>query len=45
MRLKENGLLAEQHNINCLAPPLILTEEQLLKSADRTENTSMSFFQ
>jgi len=44
MRLKENGLLAEQHNIIRLATPLTLSEEQLLECADIIiKGTVMSF--
>ena len=45
MRLKENGLLAKptHGNIIRLAPPLTLTEEQLLECADIIKKTIMSF--
>lgn len=45
MRLKENGLLAKptHGNIIRLAPPLTLTEEQLLDCADIIKKTIMSF--
>ncbi|CAK0785830.1 hypothetical protein CVIRNUC_009042 [Coccomyxa viridis] len=45
MRLKENGLLAKptHGNIIRLAPPLTLTEEQLLECAAIIKKTIMSF--
>ena len=45
MRLKENGLLAKptHGNIIRLAPPLTLTEEQLLDCADIIRRTILSF--
>ncbi|CAL8471377.1 g10919 [Coccomyxa elongata] len=45
MRLKENGLLAKptHGNIIRLAPPLTLTEEQLLECADIFRRTILSF--
>ena len=45
LRLKENGLLAKptHGNIIRLAPPLTLTEEQLLECADIIKKTIMSF--
>ncbi len=45
MRLKENGLLAKptHGNIIRLAPPLTLTEEQLLECADIIRKTILSF--
>ncbi len=45
MRLRENGLLAKptHGNIIRLAPPLTLTEEQVLECADIIKKTIMSF--
>jgi ornithine--oxo-acid transaminase len=45
VRLKENGLLAKptHGNIIRLAPPLTLTEEQLLECADIIRRTILSF--
>ncbi|EIE19712.1 ornithine transaminase [Coccomyxa subellipsoidea C-169] len=45
LRLKENGLLAKptHGNIIRLAPPLTLTEEQLLECADIFRRTILSF--
>ncbi len=45
LRLKENGLLAKptHGNIIRLAPPLTLTEEQLLECADIIKKTILSF--
>ena len=45
MRLRENGLLAKptHGNIIRLAPPLTLTEVQLLECADIIKKTIMSF--
>ena len=45
LRLKENGLLAKptHGNIIRLAPPLTLTEGQLLECADIIKKTILSF--
>jgi ornithine--oxo-acid transaminase len=45
MRLRDNGLLAKptHGNIIRLAPPLTLTEEQLLECADIFRRTILSF--
>ncbi len=45
LRLKENGLLAKptHGNIIRLAPPLTLTEEQLLECAEIIKKTILSF--